>query len=424
MLDMKFIRSNPDLVRKAIENKNEKVDFDKLLELDEEWRKIIAAVEELKHKRNIVTEEIRKLKMEKQNADELINETKKVSEEIKSYDEKVRSIEDEINKIMIWLPNIPHESVKVGHSEEDNVEIKKWGDLPEFDFPILDHMELAQKLDIIDFKRSSKISGSGFPLYKGLGARLERGIINFMLDVHTKKGYTEIIPPLMVTDNTAFGTGQLPKLSEDMYFCEKDNLYLIPTAEVPVTNIFKDEILYGDKLPVKFVAYTPCFRREAGSWGRDTRGFNRMHQFNKVELVKIVEPENSYDELETLLADAENILQLLGLHYRVLELCTGDLSFAAAKCYDIEVWSPGENKYLEVSSCSNFVDFQARRMDIRYRKEKGSKPEFVHTLNGSGVATARLMIALLETYQTDENSVMVPEALVDYVGTNIIKIES
>ena len=422
MLDMKFIRSNPDLVRKGIRDKKENVDFEKLLELDLKWRNKIAEVEELKHKRNTVTEEIRKLKMEKKDANEFINQMKEVSEKIKLFDEDVKDIEEEINKIAVWIPNLPHESVKVGDSEEDNVEVKKWGKPPEFDFPILNHMELSQKLDIIDFRRSSKISGTGFPLYKGLGAKLERGLINFMLDEHSKNGYKEVMPPLMVKEEIVYGVGQLPKMKDDMYICEKDDLYLISTAEVPVTNIFRDEILSDDKLPINMVAFTPCFRREAGSWGKDTRGFNRMHQFNKVELVKVVRPEESYEEHEKLLDDAEKILQLLGLHYRVIELCTADLSFAAAKCYDIEVWSPGENKYLEVSSCSNFEDFQARRIGIRFKRDRGQKPEFVHTLNGSGVATARLMIAILETYQTDENTVMVPEVLQKYVGDSIIKL--
>lgn len=423
MLDMKFIRTNPELVRKGIEAKKEKVNFDKLLELDLQWRNKIAEVEELKHKRNTVTEEIRKLKMEKKDANELINRMKDVSEKIKMFDEEVKTLEEEMEKIAVWIPNLPHESVKAGDSEKDNVEIKKWGKPPEFDFPVLDHMGLSEKLDIIDFKRSSKISGSGFPLYKGAGAKLERALINFMLDEHSGNGYNEVMPPLMVKEEIVYGVGQLPKMKEDMYICEKDELYLISTAEVPLTNIFRDEIISDEKLPINMVAYTPCFRREAGSWGKDTRGFNRMHQFNKVELVKIVRPENSYKEHEKLLNDAEKILQKLGLHYRVIELCTADLSFAAAKCYDIEVWSPGENKYLEVSSCSNFEDFQARRIGIRFRRERGQKPEFVHTLNGSGVATARLMIAILETYQTDENTVMVPEVLRNYIGNSIIKLK-
>jgi len=422
MLDMKFIRNNPDLVEESLKNRNEKIDLKELLSLDEKWRNLMIEADELKHIRNVVSEEIKDLKKVKRDATEKISQMREVSNKIKSYDEEINSLEDKMEKILVQIPNVAHKSVPAGESETDNIEIKRWGEPPEFDFKILDHIELSKRLNIIDFMRASKISGSGFPLYKGWGAKLERALINFMMDVHSGNGYSEIIPPLMVTEESAFGTGQLPKLKDDMYFCDEDGLYLIPTAEVPVTNIYKGEILKAGNFPINLVSYTPCFRREAGSWGKDTRGFNRMHQFNKVELVKFTLPENSYDELEILLNDAEKVLQLLDLHYRVVELCTGELSFAAAKCYDIEVWSPADKKYLEVSSCSNFEDFQTRRIGIRFRRERGKKPEYPHTLNGSGVATARLMIAILETYQTDEYTLMVPDVLKDYVGTSVIKL--
>jgi len=422
MLDLKYIRENPDTVKEAVKSKGEKADINKILTLDKQRRKILEESDELKHRRNVVSREISDLKKSGKNADDLITEMKTVSEKIKDFDAELNAIEADIENLLLTVPNIPHSSVKRGKDEADNVTVKTWGTKPEFDFQPKDHLELGQKLNLFDFKRGSKITGTAFPLYTGMGAQVERALINFMLDLHTEKhNYREIFPPFLSNRDSMTGTGQLPKLEEDMYLCELDNLFLIPTAEVPLTNIHRNEMLKAEDLPLYYTAYSACFRREAGSYGKETRGFQRVHQFNKVEMVKFVLPETSYDELENLLGNAETVLQLLDLHYRVIELCTGDLSFAAAKCYDIEVWSPAEQKYLEVSSCSNFEDFQARRSGIRFRREKKAKPEFVHTLNGSGVATPRLLIALLETYQTDEGTIMVPEVLRQYLKTNVIK---
>lgn len=422
MHDLKFIRENPVLVGKGLEKKGFTTGLDDLLALDNEWRALLEQSDSLKQKRNRVSREIAELKREKQDATALVVEMQEVSKSIKEYDEQIKELSEKINSFIFELPNIPAESAPVGFSEKDNKEVRTWGKKPEFDFPIKDHFNLGHELGLFDFKRGSKISGAGFPLYMGNGARLERSLLNFMLDLHTEKhGYTEIFPPFLANRDSTAGTGQLPNLEEDMYYVGTDDLFLIPTAEVPVTNIYKNEILGFDRLPIYHTAYSACFRREAGSYGKDTRGFQRVHQFNKVEMVKFVDPETSYDELETLVQDAEEVLKLLGLHYRVVELCTGDLSFAAAKCYDIEVWSPAEEKYLEVSSCSNFEDFQARRIGIRFRRSAGEKVEYIHTLNGSGVATPRLLIALLETYQTDEGSVTIPEALRKYTGFDIMK---
>jgi len=422
MLDVKFIRENIELVKEGIRKKGENISIDNFIELDNKRRKMVTEVDKLKHKRNLVSEEIGKMMKEKKEAKSLIEEMKKVSEEIKTYDSEIQSIEKEIYNISINIPNIPHPSVPEG-DESKNIEIKRWWKLQEFDFTPKDHLQLGKELDIIDFPRASKIAGVGFPLYKGLGARLERALINFMLDLHiTKHDYIEIFPPFLSNRDSMFGTGQLPKLEEDMYLCTEDDLFLIPTAEIPLTNIHKGEILDISELPKCYTAYSACFRREAGSYGKETRGFLRVHQFNKVELVKIVLPENSYAELEKLLADAEEVLKLLEIPYRVVILASGDLSFASAKCYDIDIWAVGEKKFLEVSSCSNFEDFQARRIGIKFRRAKDTKPEFVHTLNGSGVATARLMVALLENYQTDEGTVIVPEVLRKYMdGISIIK---
>lgn len=424
MLDLKFIRENPDLVKKGLANKNEMGDVDRILELDEKRREILQEVERLKHQRNEFSQQVSVLKKEGKPADEIIAKTREVSQKIKSLDGELAEVEEQLAYELDRVANLPHSSVPVGKTAEDNVLVSAWGKMPEFDFEISDHLEIAERLDLFDFPRGSKITGRGFPVYKGKGAQLERALINFMLDTHIKQhGYTEIFPPFLANAASMRGTGQLPKLQEDMYYCEKDDLYLIPTAEVPVTNLHRDEILMAEQLPIKYCAYTACFRREAGSWGKDTRGFLRLHQFNKVELVKIVPPENSYDELEKLLKDACHILELLNIPYRVMALCTGDLSFAAAKCYDIEVWSPAEKKWLEASSCSNFEDFQARRMNLRFRRSANAKPEFPHTLNGSGLATSRLMVALLENNQTDEGSVMIPEALRPYTGFSILKRE-
>ncbi len=424
MLDLKLIREEPDLVKQGIKNKGEMGNVDKILELDSQRRSIIQDVETLKHERNELSQKVSELKKEGKPADEVISRTREISQSIKDMDEKLKSLDIALQDELDRIPNLPHESVPVGKNASDNVVVRAWGKMQEFDFEISNHLEIAERLNIMDFPRGSKITGRGFPVYRGKGAQLERALINFMLDTHVMEhGYTEIFPPFLVNRESMRGTGQLPKLEEDMYHAEKDDLFLIPTAEVPVTNLHRDEILQMDNLPVKYCAYTACFRREAGSWGKDTRGFLRVHQFNKVELVKIVPPDNSYEELELLLSDACRILELLGIPYRVVELCTGDLSFAAAKCYDIEVWSPAEGRWLEASSCSNFEDFQARRMNLRFRRNATSKPEYPHTLNGSGVATSRLMVALLENYQTDEGSVMIPEPLRNYTGFNIIKRE-
>ena len=350
---------------------------------------------------------------------------KSVGEEIKELDDQLREIEEKLDTFLMWIPNLPHESVPVGKTADDNVETRQWlpeGFVFENEEPVLDHVELGKKLNILDFDRGAKISGSGFPVYVGKGATLERALINYMLDLHlAEHGYTEVMPPLLVNEDSMKGTGQLPKMAEDMYHCEKDGLYPIPTAEVPITNLHRKEILNETQLPINYVGYTACFRREAGSYGKESKGFLRVHQFNKVEMVKIVKPEVSYDELEKLVTDAEDILQALKIPYRILHLCTGDLSFAAAKCYDIETWSPAENKWLEASSCSNFEDFQARRASIRFRNEETKKVGFTHTLNGSGLATSRLMVSILENYQTPEGKVIVPEVLQKYTGFKIIE---
>ncbi len=421
MLDLKFIRENPDLVKQAVQNKGEKADVDRLLELDEKRRELLREVEALKHKRNVVSKEIGLLKKKGEDASEKMAEMRRVASQIKELDDRLAELDRQIQEILVWIPNIPHPSVPIG-DESANQEIKSWGTLPEFDFTPRPHWELGERLGMLDLERGSKLAGSNFVVLKGWGARLERALINFMLDLHIQKhGYEEISPPFIVRREIMFGTGQLPKLEEDMYRIEQDDLFLIPTAEVPVTNLFRNEIIDGDKLPIYYTAYTPCFRREAGSYGRDTRGLIRIHQFDKVEMVKFVKPEDSYDELETLLQNAEEVLQLLNLPYRVLVLASGDLSFAAAKCYDIEVWAAGVQKYLEVSSVSNFEDFQARRANIRFRRTSDSRPEFVHTLNGSGLALPRTVIAIMENYQTDEGTLIVPEVLRPYLGVDVIK---
>lgn len=421
MLDLKFIRENVDVVKQAIINKGEKANVEKLMDLDGKRRRLIADVESERAMQNKMTLKISELKKTGQDAGHLIIEMRNLADSIKEKSEILKSIEEEIHEILIWIPNVPHSSVPIG-SEKNNKVVKEWNVQIEQDFKPKPHYEIAEKLDIIDFTRASRMSGSFFVSYRGLGAKLERSLINFMLDLHIEKhGYTEIFPPFVTKRSAMFGTAQLPKLEEDMYQCELDELFLIPTAEVPLTNLHFNEILKGENLPVKYTAYTPCFRREAGAYGKDTRGLMRIHQFNKVEMVKFVKPVTSYDELETLLANAEEVLQLLELPYRVLTLATGDLSFAAAKCYDIEVYAKGLDKWLEVSSCSNFEDFQARRANIRFRPEKGGKLEYVHTLNGSGLALPRTVIAILENYQTDEGSIIVPSVLRKYMGVDIIK---
>jgi seryl-tRNA synthetase len=418
MLDQQFIRDNPDLVKKAAANKKSPVDIDKIVSLDEKRRKIIHDVEGLKSLRNTKSPEIARLKKEKKDAEAaaLMAEMKSVSDKVKDLDEQQKAVEEEIRDLSIWIPNIAHASVPHGDSAADNVTVAEWGTEPAFDFAPKDHLQIGTALDIMDFPRGAKVAGAGFPVYKGAGALLERALINFFLDTHTvNNGYREIFPPFLVNADSLFGTGQLPKSRDQMYHIGEDQLYCIPTAEVPVTNLHRDELIEADALPLKYCAYSACFRREAGSYGKDTKGFLRVHEFNKVELVKFTVSETSYDELEKLRADAEGILRALGLRYRVLMLCDADLSFAAAKCYDLETWAPGEKKFLEVSSCSNFGDFQARRMNIRYRPKAGEKPRFVHTLNGSGLATARILVAILETYQTATGSVRVPEVLQPYM---------
>ncbi len=424
MLDVKFIRENPELVKQGLLNKNAAVIVDDIIKLDENRRTLIAKTEDLKAKKNQVSSQIPKFKKEGKDTTEIFAEMKSVGDEIALLDGQLRNIENEIEDILRNTPNIAHSSVPVGKSAEENVEARKW--LPEGfsfknDFKVLDHIELGKKLQILDFERGTKISGSGFPLYIGKGATLERALINFMLDYHLQHhNYKEILPPVLVNRESMKGTGQIPKMEDDMYFIEKDGLYPIPTAEVPITNIHRDEILSEKDLTIKYVGYSPCFRREAGSYGKESKGFLRVHQFNKVEMVKFSMPENSYDELESMVIDAEDILKALNVPYRILMLCTGDLSFSAAKCYDIETWSPAENKWLEASSCSNFEAFQARRANIRFRREETKKPEFIHTLNGSGLATSRLMVSLLENNQTPEGKVVVPKVLHKYTGFEII----
>jgi len=415
MLDIKFIRENPDTVKKSIKNRNLKLDLDNLVKLDDSRRKILSGLENLRAQKNKANDEISALLKAKKDAKTRIASMKKTAEETGELEDKLKEINVELDKLLLVIPNIPHPSIPVGDASCKKM-VRSWGELPKFDFKPVSHIELSQHLDIIDFARATKITGSNFILYKGWGARLERALINFMLDLHTKKhGYTEVSPPFLVNRKSMTGTGQLPKLEEDMYRLKEDDLFLIPTAEVPVTNIFRDEILNEDDLPVYYTAYTACFRREAGSYGKDTKGLIRVHQFDKVEMVKFVRPENSYDELEKLVTDAEDVLQLLGLPYRVAMLPTGDISFAASKCYDLEAYAAGTDQWLEVSSCSNFESFQARRANIKYRKKDTKKLDFVHTLNGSGIALARTVVAILENYQQKDGSVIIPQALRPYL---------
>ena len=402
--------------------KGETVNIDEIIKLDEKYRNHITELNAMRAERNQTSEQIARQKRSGEDASIAIKAMRELSDKIKSIELESGDILAEINNKLEYIPNLPHESVPRGLDAENNVIVREWGQKPEFDFKPLDHLQLGTDLELFDFNRGAKISGSGFPLYTGLGAKLERMLINFMLDQHVENyGFLEIFPPFMTRRDSSRTTGQLPKFAEDMYHTDVDDLFLIPTAEVPVTNIHRDEILSEADLPKYYAAYSACFRREAGSYGKDTRGFLRLHQFNKVELVKFVRPEDSYQELESLTAQAESILQKLGLHYRVVELCTGDLSFAAAKCYDLELWAPGEQKWLEVSSCSNFEDFQARRGNIRYRRTTDRKVDFVHTLNGSGVATPRLLVALLETYQTEDGTIILPPVLQEYMGIREIK---
>ncbi|MGE5894030.1 MAG: serine--tRNA ligase [bacterium] len=421
MLDIRFVRENIKQLEDALKKRNAVLSLSEFLEGEAKRRALIKEVDVLRNRKNTVSEEIGRLKKEKRDTSALISEMKEVADRIKALDEEFNEIETQITSLLLVIPNIPHESVPIGTDETGNVEMRKWGTPREFDFSPLNHWDVGEALGIIDFDRASKIAGARFSLMKGPGAKLERALMNFMLDLNTSKGYEEIFPPILVNRESMTGTGQLPKFEMELFKIADPEFFLIPTAEVPVTNIHREEILKESDLPIYYTAYTPCFRREAGSYGKDTRGLIRQHQFNKVELVKFVKPEDSYTELEKLTADAEDILKRLGLAYRVVSLCTGDLGFSAAKTYDLEVWLPGQQKYREISSCSNFGDFQARRAKIRFKREGQKGTEFVHTLNGSGLAIGRTLVAILENYQQKDGSVVIPEALRPYMGTDVIK---
>lgn len=416
MLDMKYLRNNFEDVKAKLQHRGEDLsELDAFGELDEKRRKLISETEKLKAERNAATQEIAALKKENKDAEPAIKAMRAVGDKIAELDKELREIEEKLEQVMYSIPNIPHESVPIGEDEDDNVVHRTWGEVPEFDFEIKPHWDIATDLDIVDFERAAKVTGSRFAFYKGLGARLERALINFMMDLHADEhGYEEMLPPTIVNRMSMIGTGQLPKFAEDVFKLEERDYFLVPTAEVPVTNFHREEIMLD--LPKRYVAYSACYRSEAGSAGRDTRGLIRQHLFNKVELVHFVKPEDSYEELEKLTGNAERILQLLELPYRVMRMCTGDLGFTAAKKYDIEVWIPAQNTYREISSCSNFEDFQARRAGIRYRNEANAKPEYVHTLNGSGLAVGRTVAAILENYQQEDGSVVIPKALVPYMG--------
>jgi seryl-tRNA synthetase len=417
MLDAKYIREHLDEVREKLGLRGQAVNLDQFISIDSERRKAIQEWERLRALQKKVSDEVSKRKKEGEDTSELISEMKKVSQEMKGLDELVAEKERALEEFLLTVPNIPHSSVPIGKDSSDNAEVRRWGEIPQFDFEPKPHWEIGEELGILDFKTGAKIAGARFTLYWDLGAKLERALINFMLDLHTREhGYCEVLPPFMVNRTTMTGTGQLPKFEEELFKVEGTDYFLIPTAEVPVTNIHQDEVLEEKALPLYYTAYTPCFRKEAGSYGKDTRGLIRQHQFNKVELVKFTKPENSYDELEKLLADAEEVLKRLQLPYRVVNLCTGDLGFSASKTYDIEVWLPGQQTFKEISSCSNFEDFQARRAKIRYRLSGKSKTEYVHTLNGSGLAVGRTLVAILENYQRADGSVVIPEVLRPYMN--------
>lgn len=420
MIDIRLVREQPDLVRQNCANKNDGSDIDGLLALDARRRAIIQEVEDLKAKRNAASNDIAAMKKSGADATDAIAAMKRVSDTIKTLDDELRTVETSVDDIMARIPNIAHPSVPVGRSAQENVEVRRRGTCDERGWR-KDHLELGRSLGILDFERGAKVTGTGFGFYVGKGARLERALINFFVDVNTNAhGYTEILPPFVVNPDSLRGTGQLPKSHDDMYYIGGDDLYLIPTAEVPITNYYRDEVLTGEQLPVRYAGYSACFRREAGSYGKDTRGFLRVHQFNKVELVSFVRPEESYDELESLVGKVESILSMLGFTHRVLLLCTGDMTFGGAKTYDLEVWSLAEQRWLEVSSCTNFEAFQARRASIRYKDGPQARPDFVHTLNGSGLATSRIMVALLEQYQTEDGRVIIPEVLRPYTGFDSI----
>ena len=422
MLDIKFIREHTEEVRQNLKNRHAQVDLDALLEADARRRELLGQVEAMKNRRNDVTKEISVLKRNKENADEKIAAMKELGDEIAVLDGKVKEAEEQMLAVQLMIPNMCHPSVPVGNDDSDNPEVRKWGDVTTFDFEAKNHWEIGEHLGILDAERAGKVAGSRFYFYLGAGARLERAVYNFMLDMHTEvDGYTEVIPPYIVNRDSMLGTGQLPKFYEDMFRIEGQEMFMIPTAEVPLTNYYRGEILDGNKLPVYLTAMTPCFRAEAGSAGRDTRGLIRQHQFHKVEMVKYVAPETSYDELDKLTNNAEAILQALKLPYHVVCLCTGDIGFSAAKTFDVEVWFPAQGKYREISSCSNTEDFQARRANIRFRRDAKSKPEYVHTLNGSGLAVGRTVAAILENYQQADGSVIVPEVLRPYMKCDVIK---
>ncbi len=416
MLDINFIRENVDLVKERLSTRGGNINLDEFLALDAQRRDYLKEIEQLRNLKNTTSEEIGKMKKQGKETQVQQDRMKEVSHRIKQLEESLNACEEQIQSILVTIPNLPHSTVPIGSDETQNQEVRRSGTKPEFKFTPKDHVELGARLGILDTDRASKIAGARFALYIGAGARLERALINFMLDVHTKDhGYTEVLPPFIANKESFFGTGNLPKFEADLFKLEKTDFYLIPTAEVPVTNIYQNEILDGDMLPKHFVAYTPCFRSEAGSYGKDTRGLIRQHQFNKVELVKFTTPESSFEELEKLTADAEDILKRLGLHYRVVILCTADMGFASSKTYDLEVWLPSQNRFREISSCSNFLDFQARRAKIRYRPAAGTKLRFVHTLNGSGLAIGRTWLAILENYQREDGSIIVPEILRPYM---------
>jgi seryl-tRNA synthetase len=417
MLDVKLLRENFDEVKARMATRCAEVDWDEFVRLDRGRRDALANIERLKEKKNRLSGEIGKLKQSGGDASALMREGEEVSEAIRAGERPLADIEAGFERFMLTLPNLPHASVKVGKNETENREVRRWGNPPPFDFTPKNHWDLGEELGILDFERAAKVAGARFAVYRGAGARLERALINFMLDLHTtENGYTEILPPALANRTALVGTGQLPKFEEDLFRLAQGEYFLIPTAEVPLTNLHRDEMLGSEDLPIKYVAFTPCFRSEAGSYGKDVRGLIRQHQFNKVEMVKFTEPETSYDELESMVQNAEEVLKRLKIPYRVVELCTGDMGFSSAKTYDLEVWLPGQNAYREISSCSNCEDFQARRANIRYRKERKGRPMFVHTLNGSGLAVGRTLVAVLENYQQKDGSVLVPEALRPYMG--------
>lgn len=423
MLDIKVIRNNPEMVKAAMKNRQINLDneIDEILKIDEERRNILQEAESMKAQQNAVSKKIPEMKKSGEDISKVMAEMKELSDKISEKTKLQSELEAKQRDLISWIPNIPNETVPIGKDDSENVEIRRWGEPRKFDFEAKAHWDIGKDLDILDPERAAKVTGARFNFYKGLGAKLERSIINFFLNTHTENGYTEILPPFLANDDSLFGTGQFPKFKEDEFKVENTNLYLVPTAEVPVTNFHRNEILEGESLPIKYCAYSACFRSEAGSAGRDTRGLIRQHQFNKVELVKFCKPEESYEELEKLTNDAEKLLQMLNLPYRVVALCTGDATFSSAKTYDIEVWMPSYNRYVEISSCSNFEDYQARRLQIRYKDSAKDKAKLVHTLNGSGLAVGRTVAAILENYQNEDGTVTVPEVLISLMGTSILK---